>query len=216
MIKKQLLPLNLQFFADESGDQADQTADTSGGQDQQQQNQQQDQQQDQQTDTATDQQAEENTFTQDDVSKISAKEAKKAQEKLLKQLGIEDFDNAKEGMKKFREWQDSQKTEAEKKEEALNNLEKEKGTLSKENNSLKAQLSAVRAGVKDESIEDVVALAERQVNEDTSMEEAIKQVVEKYPSFKNSDDGEGKPSFTTGQHQKQGSGDAFAKTLLGK
>ncbi|WP_281659120.1 hypothetical protein [Halobacillus sp. Cin3] len=212
MIKKHLLPLNLQFFAYESGDQADQTADTSGGQDQQQQNQ----QQDQQTGTATDQQAVENTFTQDDVSKISAKEAKKAQEKLLKQLGIEDFDNAKEGMKKFREWQDSQKTEAEKKEEALNNLERDKGTLSKENNSLKAQLSAVRSGVKDESIEDVVALAERQVTEDTSMEEAIKQVVEKYPSFKNSDDGEEKPSFTTGQHQKQGSGDAFAKTLLGK
>src|SRR5690606_3746999 len=35
-------------------------------------------------------------FTQDDVNAIAAREAKKAQEALLKKLGIEDFDNAKE------------------------------------------------------------------------------------------------------------------------
>ena len=44
------------------------------------------------------------TFTQDDVNSVAAKEAKKAQEKLLKQLGITDFENAKEGMQKFQQW----------------------------------------------------------------------------------------------------------------
>src|SRR5690606_39528585 len=36
-------------------------------------------------------------FTQEDVNRIAAREAKEAQEKLLKQLGIEDFESAKEG-----------------------------------------------------------------------------------------------------------------------
>src|SRR5690625_6266165 len=65
------------------------------------------------TDT-TAEKVEDNTFSQEDVNNIVAREAKKAQEKLLKQLGIEDFDNAKEGFQKFQEWQESQKTEAEK------------------------------------------------------------------------------------------------------
>ena len=63
--------------------------------------------------------AEEKLFRQEDVNNIVAREAKKAQEKLLKQLGIDDFDSAKEGLEKFREWQESQKTEAEKQAEQL-------------------------------------------------------------------------------------------------
>src|SRR5690606_41968312 len=63
------------------------------------------------------QQAGEKLFTQEDVNRIAAREAKEAQEKLLKQLGIEDFESAKEGLQKFREWQEAQKTEAEKQAE---------------------------------------------------------------------------------------------------
>src|SRR5690554_7628109 len=100
------LPLNLQFFA-EGGEGGDQTPvnEQSGGQENE-------------TGTAPEK-AEEKLFRQEDVNNIVAREVKKTQEKLLKELGIDDFENAKEGLQKFREWQESQKTEQEKLQETL-------------------------------------------------------------------------------------------------
>lgn len=146
------------------------------------------------------------TFTQDELNGIAAKEAKKAQEKLLKQLGIEDFENAKEGMKKFQEWQESQKTEAQKQQDQLQNLETNFKTVSEENTSLKAQVSAMKAGVNAESLEDVVTLAKTMVSDEVSMDDAIAKVVEKYPHFKGEAQQEQQgqnPKFTLGGHNKQ-------------
>jgi len=204
MIKNRFLPLDLQFFsAEEGGQTGDQQPEQqpAGGEQTHQQEQQP-----------------EKTFTQEDVNNLIAKESKKAQEKLLKQLGIDDFKNAKEGLQKFREWQESQKTEAEKQAERLQALEQEKGTLAEENATLKAQLSALKAGVNAESVEDVVVLAKNLVNDDVDMDAAIQKVLEKYPHFKGQQEQqqEQKPSFTTGQHQKPGKLDDFAAVLLGK
>ena len=136
------------------------------------------------------------TFTQEDVNSIAAREAKKAQEKLFKEVGIEDFDNAKEGLQKFKEWQDSQKTEAEKQQEALQSLQGEKEALTKTVSQLEAQISAMKAGVSGDSVEDVIALAERLVNDETTVDEAIEQVIKKYPHFSGQEDtDEGTPKI---------------------
>src|SRR5690606_34140404 len=197
------LPLNLQFFAEggESGDQA--PVNEPGGQEQTEQ-----------TVTDTEQKSEEKLFRQEDVNNIVAREAKKAQEKLLKELGIDDFENAKDGLAKFREWQESQKTEQEKLQETLQKFQADNETLASENANLKAQLAAMKQGVKADSVEDVIALAERLVNEETTIDDAIKQVIEKYPQFAQSEE-EQKPNFTTGQHQTSGdsSNDPFAIKL---
>lgn len=150
------------------------------------------------------------TFSQEDVNNIATKEARKAQEKLFKELGIEDFDNAKEGMKQFKEWQDAQKTEAEKQTEKLTNLEKSHADVQSENQTLKAQVSAVKAGVNADSVEDVVTLAKNLVSDDVDMDAAIKKVMEKYPHFagENQEQEEGKPSFSTGKHSKKPTTDA--------
>lgn len=198
-----MLKLNLQFFADEEGAVDQPTGNQAEGQE---------------TDTATETAEEtqqENTFTQEDVNNLVAKETRKQQEKLLKQLGVNDFKDAKEGMKKLKEFQESQMSEQEKQQQRLQEYEEQTGTLSKENQSLKAQLSALKANVNPDSVEDVVALAERQVNEDTSMDEAIQQVIKKYPHFAGKQE-EQRPSFSTGQHSKGGVQDSFAQTLLGK
>lgn len=149
------------------------------------------------------------TFTQEDVNNIVAKESRKAQEKLFKDLGIEDFEGAKEGMKKFHEWQESQKTEAEKKDEKLTNLEKEHLSIKSENELLKAQISASKQGVAPESIEDVVVLAKSLVSEDLDMDGAIKAVVEKYPHFavaQEVEEDDKIPRFSTGEHTKKREG----------
>lgn len=180
-----LLPMNLQLFA--SNDDGDQDPNNVPGEDLENK------------DTDTDKKSEEKTFKQEDVNNIVARESKKATEKLLKELGVEDFENAKDGLVKFREWQENQKTEQEKQEEALEELKKSKTSLSNENESLKAQLAALKQGVVNEAIEDVVALAERLVKEDTNIDEAIKQVLDKYPHFAGEleeDEEDIKPRFT--------------------
>lgn len=191
--------LNLQFFAAEGegggqpGDQ--QPANQHAGEGQNPQDGGQNQQQ-------------EKMLPQSEVNNLIAKEKKKATEKILRDLGIDDFENAKEGLKKFKEWQESQKSEAQKLSDRLQALEKEKGSLSEENERLKAQLSALKAGVKADSVEDVVVLARNYISDDVDMDQAIQKVLEKYPHFKAQQQQEQqqqdpKPQFSTGQHQKQ-------------
>jgi hypothetical protein len=178
-----------------------------GGQDNPQQDQQRQQQQ-----------QEMKTFTQEDVNNIVAREVKKTQEKLLKQLGIDDFNSAKEGLQKFREWQESQKTEAQKQAERLQQLEQQFNAVQQEKETLLAQLAAVKAGVHADFVEDVIVLAQRLVNEDTTIDDAIAKVIEKYPHFKEAPqqpEQQPKPTFTVGTHQKS-SADDFIKALLGK
>lgn len=142
------------------------------------------------------------------VNKIVTREVRKAQEDLLRQLGIEDFESAKEGLQKFREWQDAQKSQEEKQLEQLKKMEQQLTGFQTENAKLKAQIAALKAGVKSDSLEDVIVLANNLVDEDTSIDEAIQKVLNKYPQFKQtieSDEGEGekKPKFSSGNHQKQ-------------
>ena len=159
----------------------------------------------------------ENTFTQEDVNNIAAREAKKAQEKLFKELGIEDFEDAKEGMSKFQEWQDAQKTEAEKRDEKLEALEKDHLSIKSENEFLKAQLTASSKGVTPEAISDVVTLAQNLVSEEVDMGAAIDQVIEKYPHFADVQEEVEvtKPFFSSGEHSTSG-GKKFADPFQAK
>lgn len=199
-----LLPLNLQFFAADGGTGAGEGGEgnqepennpggqgTNGGG----------------TGESQTPPEEDNTFTQEDVNNVVAKETKKAQEKLFKELGIEDFENAKEGMKKFKKWQDSQKSEVEKKDEKIEGLEKSNAEVQAENQKLKAQISAMQKGVSSDSVEDVVTLASNLVSDDVDLDQAIDKVIEKYPHFSESGEGEssttGKPRFSPGKHTRK-------------
>ena len=144
------------------------------------------------------------------VNKIVTREVRKAQEELLRQLGIEDFESAKEGLQKFREWQDAQKSREEKQLEQFKKMEQQLTEFQTENVKLKAQIAALKAGVKSDSLEDVIVLANNLVDEDTSIDEAIQKVLKKYPQFKQTsepadDEGDNnkKPKFSSGNHQKQ-------------
>lgn len=199
MIMKDRPKFNLQLFAEDKDEQTTDQAEQPGDE----------------KDTATNK-AEEKTFKQKDVNNIVAKESKKAIEKLLKELGIEDFGNAKDGMAKFKEWQESQKNEQEKQQETLNNLTKDKETLTSENQNLKAQIGAMKQGVKADFVEDVVALAERLVNDEMTIDEAIKAVVEKYPHFVGEDEKLDSPQIVTPGNPNGGDnqdGDPFAAKI---
>lgn len=158
------------------------------------------------------------SFTQEDVNGLVAKEAKKAQEKLLKQLGIEDFNSAKEGLAKFREYQESQKTESEKQAEQLATYQTKAEQAEERAKTLEAQLSALKANVNPDYLDDVLLLAKNK--EADSIDEAIASVLERHPHFaavQPETQTAQAPRFTSGQHKKDsGDSDAFVAALLGK
>lgn len=131
------------------------------------------------------------TFTQEQVNGIASKEAKQAQEKLLRDLGVEDFDSAKDGLAKYQEYLDAQKTEADKQaeevEKANKTISEKEQTIAEKNaeiDTLNAKITALGKGVQRDSIEDVIALAERNVTDDVTIDDAIEGVLEKYPHFR--------------------------------
>jgi hypothetical protein len=204
---KAFLPLNLQYFA-EGGDggQGDEpgtgddpgTGDEPGGDNPGDND-----------DPPADDKTKGKSFTQDDVNAIAAKEAKKAQEKLLRQLGVKDAKSAKDALEQFQKMQDDQKTDAQKTAERAKQLEEDYNSLSSENKTLKAHLAGLKAGVKADSLDDVIVLADKLVNDDTTIDDAIAQVLKKYPQFaaeKQADPDTKKqtkkPKFSDSDHKK--------------
>ncbi|WP_046721458.1 hypothetical protein [Heyndrickxia coagulans] len=140
-------------------------------------------------------------------SKVDTKEIRtKAQSDLLKKLGFEKVDELQDVLTKYKEIEDAQKTEAQKQAERLKDLETNFSSVRDENESLKAQIAAMKAGVKADAVEDAVLLAKRLVTDDVDMDAAIKQVLEKYPQFgqeapaQPQETQQPKPQFTQGQH----------------
>lgn len=126
------------------------------------------------TDTQEATKTEEKTFTQADVDKL-------IQDRIAREKkGIP----SKEDLKVYQEWKDSQKTEEEKKNEALTNAEKARIAAEEKATSLEAKVTCLSKGVVDTSVDDVVVLAKAMVTEEVTMEEAIDKVLQKYPSFK--------------------------------
>ena len=192
---KPLLALDLQYFAE--GEE-----NPPAGEGEQQEQQQQEQKEDK-------------TFTQKDVNNLIKKETAQATEKLLKSLGFEGFENAKDGITKFKEWQDSQKTDAEKQAAALEQASKDLEATKAEKETLAAQLTALKFDADPEKLTDLIVLAKTRVTDEVTMDEALKQTLEQYPGFKKQQQ-QSKPSFSGGQHTPpagNGTDDPFAAKL---
>lgn len=160
----------------------------------------------------------EKTFTQDEVNGFLAKESKKAQEKIFKSLGFEDFGSAKEGLEQLKAWQDAQKSEAEKQAELLTQKDTELAQALADKKSLEAKLSALSAGVRADSLDDVIALAERLVTDEVAIDTAIKQVLDKYPQFGQvaTTETDPLPTFVVGGNPNAQGSPAVTKEQFGK
>ncbi|MEN7359481.1 hypothetical protein ABC915_21930 [Bacillus licheniformis] len=199
MYETRFLPLNLQFFADDAGDNDNNGGSGEGGQGDGQQTP-----GEQNGDAANTGDSGEKTFTQTQLNSFLANERRGTESNVLKQLGdFESLDDAKAALQKLKEIEDSQKTEAEKQADMLKQLEDTKTTLASENESLKAQNAAILAGVQKDAIEDVVTLAKPYVSDEVDINGAIEKVLEKYPHFKGEAEEPPKPVYTAGPNQKQ-------------
>ncbi|WP_291649921.1 hypothetical protein [Clostridium sp.] len=117
---------------------------------------------------------EEKTFTQADVDKLIQERIAREKKNQL----------SKEELKAYNEWKESQKTEEEKKNEALTNAEKARIAAEEKATALEAKVTCLSKGVIATSVDDVVILAKAMVTDELNIEQAIDKVLEKYPSFK--------------------------------
>lgn len=143
------------------------------------------------------------TFTQEQLE-----EAKQQQEAaLLKKLGVENLDQLKQSLKGWNEYQESQKTEQEKTNEKLTTFETQLQEKNESLFNLQAENAAIKSGITEEkNLNAVITLAKSKVSDDIDITKAIEMVVEEFPHFKGvveEPQGTPKPTFTTGQHQKQ-------------
>ena len=117
---------------------------------------------------------EDKTFTQADVDKMIKDRVAREKKGQL----------SKEEIKAYQDWKESQKTEDQKKNDAVTNAEKAKQEAEERATSLEAKVTCLSKGVGATSVDDVVVLAKAMVSDDVTIEQAIDKVLEKYPHFK--------------------------------
>ena len=148
------------------------------------------------------------TFTQDELDAIVKDKIAKAKK----------GQPSKEELEEFKQWKESQKTEEEKRTEALNNAEQARLAAEEKATALEAKVTCLTKGVTANSVDDVVILAKAMVNDDLTMEQAIDKVLEKYPSFKGQqqEQEQNKNGFIIGANntkQKVNPNDAIARAF---
>lgn len=152
---------------------------------------------------------EEKTFTQADVDKLIQERIAREKKNQL----------SKEELKAYNEWKESQKTEEEKKNEALTNAEKARLAAEEKATALEAKVTCLSKGVITTSVDDVVILAKAMVTDEITIEQAIDKVLEKYPSFKGEQQEEQNKGFKVGAGAEQTKGntnDALASIFGNK
>ena len=132
--------------------------------------------------------SEEKTFTQEEVDNIIKERIKREKKEQP----------SAEELKAFKEWKESQKTEAEKQEEALTAAEKAKSDAEERALLAETKVTCLSKGVAPKSVDDVVVLANAKISDDMTIEQAIDKVLEQYPHFKNEEQQEEQKGFKIG------------------
>lgn len=157
---KEILPLNLQFFAESDPTNDDPTIES----------------EDEKVETDQDESGTERTFTQKEVSAIMAKEKRQGKNSVLKNLGFNSEEDAKKAFNLLKALTDSQKTDEQKiideKDEAA------KGKDKAEERAIKAEnkLACLMAGVSKDCIDDVLAIASAKVDEDNELSDVLEEM----------------------------------------
>ncbi len=133
------------------------------------------------TDTATaaETNAENNeskTFTQAEVNRLMKAEKEKGKRSVLKDLGVEDVKDAKSALEEYQKHLDSQKTEAQKTTEQLNNLAAELQKANAKAERFENCLTALSLGADHESVAELVLIAMSKVTEEKDLKTVISEM----------------------------------------
>lgn len=127
----------------------------------------------------------EKKFTQAEMSKTAAREKKQGRRSAFKEMGFKSEKEAKAAMQEFKKWKESQMTPDEKHQQELNNVNTEKSEAEERAQAAEEKLAVVMAGVRKDSIDDVLAIARAKVTEDKSLDDVLEEMKkqDRYKSF---------------------------------
>lgn len=205
--KGKLIPLNLQFFAEDNNDEGNNGSQNDnqneGGNNEGNQ----------------DQNSGEKMFSQSQVNAMMTKEKKEGKKSVLNALGFNSEDEAKNAFNLLKALTDSQKSA----EELAKESQKESDKKLKEANdkALKAEnkLSCLMAGVDKDSIDDVLAIALNKTTDDKNLDSVLEDMKkeDRYKTFFNSSSnssGTGNPPGHSGGSNALG--DDYGKILANR
>lgn len=205
---KNLLPFNLQFFADGGDDPGNEPGnndnDDNGGSD------------DDNKDSSK-----EKKFTQEEVTRLMTREKKEGRKAAIKSLGFESEEEAKKGAALLKALLDSQRNEDEKEKEKNKNLQNDKSDAEKRANIAESKLSCLLAGVNKDSIDDVLSIALNKVSDDKDLDSVLKDMKKekRYSSFfETTDDGKDGTGSDPGHSGSKGGNDngSYGKGLASR
>lgn len=168
--KNDLLKLNMQFFAEGDGSEGNEGNDgASSGND----------------GNNTDDKL---PKSMDELRRMMKREKESGRRAILKELGFEgseDIKNTKEGLEKYREFIEKQKTDADRTQEKLDTATKDLANANKRADRAEKKLMMLSNGFPADSIDDMMVLIESKVNDDVTFEKAMNEIKEKYSSVLN-------------------------------
>ena len=91
---------------------------------------------------------------------------------------------SKEEFQAFKDWQNAQKSEAERLADTQRQLEADRQEAQQQLTRANAMVSVIKAGIKADKVEDAIILAMAKSNDEISLEEAIKSIADNNPSWK--------------------------------
>lgn len=122
-------------------------------------------------------------YTQEQINTMMANEKRTARQALLKSLGIElkEGEKYEDAIKRVKGTLDAGKTQAQLDAEAKTKAEDERDEANKKVSDLETKVAALSVGAKPESLDDVITLAQAKVSSGKTIEDALKELKEKYP-----------------------------------
>lgn len=179
MLEKTILPLNLQFFAEDDG--ADENKDDQNDND----DGDSDDDSDNNDDDNDNKDKEEKKFTQSELSAVATTEKKQGRKSAFRELGFKNEKEAKAEMAEFKKWKESQLTPEQKAQKDLDDSKEATSEAEKRAQAAEEKLAVVIAGVRKDSIDDVLAIARVKVTEDKSLDDVLNEMKkeERYKSF---------------------------------
>ena len=125
------------------------------------------------------------TFTQEDINRIAAKEKAEGRRALLKELGIEDTDDAKNAVKEYLAQQENNKSDLQKANDKATKAEKAKIEAEAKATMLQQKFDAIADGANPATVDDLIALVHTKMNDKTDFKAALQIVKKAYPVFYN-------------------------------
>lgn len=119
------------------------------------------------------------TYTQEEVNGLITKKSREAEEKLLKKLGVENFETAKEGFAKLQEFMDKDKTELEKAQAKIEELTSQLSDANGKLGESAVQVALLGANVPADKLSRYTKLYN--TTEGETQEDRIKALMEEFP-----------------------------------